>query len=240
MIHGRNLIVTVDNTIVAASTGCKLNLSQEFLKVCSPAGGRTMEKIPTTYDWGLSVDCLVGTSAYANSLMDKLIAGTKCFVTFTDSSNQKRAGYCYVKSCDENGPVAGIANFSVSFESSGPLYCYSEQTPYTDTMLMNKQMEIASDHYTLVYDTWNGKNLYIAEVWSPKMLQAIGTTDIWAVYQCTAQSYKQYIQNGDYTTLATKLIDYNWGPNAFINPPYGPVTIVCNSAAAKVRNIYEV
>ena len=133
MILGKNLIVALDGVAVAGAKSCKLNLSQNFKEVCSPTEARVMEKIPTTYDWGISVDCLIPSSNLSVSLTDKLIKGTKCFITFTDGSGQNRAGFVYVKNCDEGGNIGSLATFSASFESSGALYKYTQYIPVSFT-----------------------------------------------------------------------------------------------------------
>ena len=119
----------LDGTAIAGSKSCKFNISQNFIKACSPTSGRVREKIPTDYDWSVSVDCLLPSSTLSVSLTDKLIGGTKCLLFFTDGSGQNRAGYVYVKSCDESGSVGSLATFSASFESSGPLYKYQTPVP---------------------------------------------------------------------------------------------------------------
>ena len=131
MTHGRNLIVALDGVAVAAAKSCALQLSQDFIQACSPVSGRVREKIPATYDWSVSVDCLVPNSNLPVSLKDKLKAGTKCMLTFTDGSGDNCAGFVYVKSCDEGGSVGSLATFKAAFESSGPLYKYREYTPRT-------------------------------------------------------------------------------------------------------------
>ena len=126
MILGRNLIVSIDGVPVAGSKSCQFQISQNFLTVCSPTEGRVKEKIPTDYDWSVSVDCLIQNSTLSVSLVDKLIAGTKCMMTFTDGSGNRRLGFVYVKSCDENGSIGSLATFSASFESTGALYKYTQ------------------------------------------------------------------------------------------------------------------
>lgn len=125
MIHGRNLIVALDGVALAAAKTCSLDLDQSFLEACSPVSSRTHTKIPTTYDWGVSVDGLVANNSDPTvSLQDRLIAGTKCLLTFTDGPGNRRAGFVYVKSCKESGSVGNIATYSASFESTGELYDY--------------------------------------------------------------------------------------------------------------------
>lgn len=126
MTHGRNLIVALDGVAVAGAKSCKLKLSQDFIEACAPDSGRALEKIPTTYEWSVSVDCLVPNSNLPVSLKDKLIAGTKCRLTFTDGGGDNRTGFVYVKSCDESGTVGSLATFNASFESTGELYKYEQ------------------------------------------------------------------------------------------------------------------
>lgn len=122
MILGRNLIVNIDGVPVAGSKSCQFQISQNFISVCPPTARRVFNKKPTTYDWSMSVDCLIPSSTLSVSLVDKLIEGTRVLLTFTDGSGQNRAGFAYVKSCDEGGSVGSLATFSAYFESDGALY----------------------------------------------------------------------------------------------------------------------
>ena len=125
MTHGKNLIVSIDGVPVAGAKSCQFSISQNFISTCPPTARRVFNKKPTTYDWSMSVDCLIPSSTLSVSLVDKLIAGTRVLLTFTDGSGQNRAGWAYVKSCDEAGSVGSLATFNASFESDGELYKYS-------------------------------------------------------------------------------------------------------------------
>ena len=134
MILGRKLIVAIDGVAVAGAKSCNFGMSQDFIKACSPANGRVLTKIPTTYEWSLSCDCLVPNSIFANRAVDMIKEGTKCFVTFTDGQGFRRCGDAYIKSCDYAGSVGSLATFKVTFEPSGPLQTYlaPEPEPFTD------------------------------------------------------------------------------------------------------------
>ena len=119
------MIISIDGTPIAGAKSCQLQLSQDFLQYCSPTESRVMGKLPTTYDWGMSVRGLIPSSTQTVSLADKLVAGTRVLLTFTDGSGQNRAGFAYVKSCDEDGSVGSLATFSASFEADGALYKYT-------------------------------------------------------------------------------------------------------------------
>ena len=124
MIHGDDIYVTTDiggtqQPIAAAKTG-KLSVSQDFIKACAPNEGRTFRKIPTTYDWGISCDCLMSTCSYAKMLLDAVRNGTKLTLQFL-VLGFKVKGDVYVKSCDIQSTKGSLAKLSVNFESSGPL-----------------------------------------------------------------------------------------------------------------------
>ncbi len=195
MILGKNLIVALDGVAIAGAKSCKLNVSQSFLEVCSPTEARVMEKVPKTYDWSMSVDCLIPSSTLSVSLTDKLIKGTKCFITFTDGSGQNRAGFVYVKNCDESGNVGSLATFSASFESSGALYKYeiiSPTTFYFSTAygfrVINDAMTFNSDGSTLGADL---------EIWGGMKVLVFGKGP-WAVVSLPLSDVEQYYAHGDY------------------------------------------
>ncbi len=124
MIHGRNLIVSIGDTPVAAAKSCTINVSQDFIQACSPTYGRVKTKIPVAYDWSVSVSGLIGALGNVTNLIDLLIGGTKVLLTFKlrNGLTYQMIGYAYVKSCEESGSVGSLTTYSASFESTGPLY----------------------------------------------------------------------------------------------------------------------
>lgn len=200
MTHGRNLIVALDGVPVAAAKSCKINLSQNFINVCSPTEGRVLEKEPTTYDWSVSVDCLVASSDLPNNLIDILRTGTKCLLTFTDSSNQKRAGFVYVKACDEGGTVGSLATFSASFESSGKLYKYEQYTTQAFTEGANKIVKL--DHGVVTITTSSGSQVYGAEIPTTHHSGTLyGFVSNWTAYSLNLSEAKTAISSNNADTL---------------------------------------
>ena len=124
MIHGDDIYVTTNiggtQQPIAAAKSCDLDVSQDFIKACAPTEGRTFRKIPTTYDWGVSCDCLMTTSAYAKQLIDAVRNGTEYTLQFI-VSGFKVTGNVFVKSCKITATKGSLAKLSVAFESSGPL-----------------------------------------------------------------------------------------------------------------------
>lgn len=124
MLHGDDIYVTTDingtqQPIAAAKSG-DFDISQDFIKGCAPNSGRTFQKIPTTYDWSVSCDCLMATSQYAKQLIDAVRNGTKYTLQFI-VCGFKVVGDVYVKSCRIQATKGNLSKLSVSFESSGDL-----------------------------------------------------------------------------------------------------------------------
>ena len=124
MIHGDDIYVTMDidgtqKPIAAAKSG-DLSVSQDFIQVCTPNEGRTFRKVPTTYDWSVSCDCMMATCAYAKQLIDAVRNGTQYTLQFI-VLGFKVSGNVYVKSCQITATKGSLAKLNVSFESSGPL-----------------------------------------------------------------------------------------------------------------------
>lgn len=124
MIHGDDIYVTIDingqqQPIAAAKSG-DFDISQDFIKACAPNSGRTFQKIPTTYDWSVSSDCLMADSQYAKQLIDAVRNGTKYTLQFI-VCGFKVVGDVYVKSCRIQASKGSLAKLAVSFESSGDL-----------------------------------------------------------------------------------------------------------------------
>jgi len=202
MIHGRNLIVALDGVAVAAAKTCSLDLDQSFLEACSPVSGRTHTKIPTTYDWGVSVDGLIANSSSPTvSLQDRLIAGTKCLLTFTDGSGNRRAGFVYVKSCKESGPVGGLATYSASFESTGALYKCSIHN--IDYFVEGSSKQVSVSNTGVISYIWTGGAgiLGVGFTISKRARLVSFLTESWVVYNTSFADVKSYLSNQDGITL---------------------------------------
>lgn len=125
MIHGDDIYVLTNLSgtqapIAAAKTG-DLDISQDFIKACAPGGeGRTFRKIPTTYDWSVSCDCLMADLTKAKEIIDAARNGTELTLQFI-CIGWKVRGSVYVKSARITASKGSLAKLSVSFESSGPL-----------------------------------------------------------------------------------------------------------------------
>ena len=214
MIHGRNLIVALDGVAVAAAKTCSLDIDQSFLEACSPVSGRTHTKIPTTYDWGVSVDGLIANNSTPTvSLQDRLIAGTKCLLTFTDGSGNLRAGYVYVKSCKESGSVGGLATYSASFESTGPLYKYTQVNLKYDQGTDGCKLVAAGANLGYDFQASSQDGVALADLRIPKKgYLYVPTNEVWAIFHSqTASNISQAFYYADEQELDRCYYKYNEG-----------------------------
>ena len=214
MILGRNLIVALDGVAVAAAKTCSLDMDQSFLEACSPVSGRTHTKIPTTYDWGVSVDGLVANNSSPTvSLQDRLIAGTKCLLTFTDGSGNRRAGFVYVKSCKESGPVGGLATYSASFESTGPLYKYIQVNLEFYQGTDGCKLVAAGAHLGYDFQASSQDGVALADLRIPKKgYLYVPTSEVWAIFHSeTASNISQSFYYADEEYLNRYYYKYNEG-----------------------------
>lgn len=208
MILGKNLIVSLDGVAIAGAKSCQLEMTRQFLQTCSPTESQVLDKVPTLYDWSVSCDGLIPASSVTVSLEDKLIAGTKCFITFTDGSGNRRAGFVYVKSCRESGSVGSLATYSVSFESTGALYKYTEYT--TADFAGTPNCTIAVNSSGVV--TWNFtgskplKEVAIGSLYYSKFY--IIANGAWAVLNNASESnVRSYLNARDTQSLNSKKYD---------------------------------
>lgn len=124
MILGRYMTVTTDidgaQTQVAFSKSCNLSVSQEFIQACSPVGGRTKKKIPTSYDWSVKCDCLLVNSEQSHKFINALKEGKELTLQFI-LGGFKQKGKAFIKSIEFTGNIGSLSSYSVAFEGSDAL-----------------------------------------------------------------------------------------------------------------------
>lgn len=209
MTLGKNLIVSIDGTPIAGAKSCKFQISQNFINVCSPTASRVLNKKPTTYDWSMSVDCLIPNSAIPEVLTDVLIEGTRVLLTFTDGSGYNRAGFAYVKSCEESGSVGSLAKFSASFEADGALYKYIQYNATNFSEGNNVRMSLSGDAISFTFNSPTHSKLQGIEIHNTKngKLYILNTMFLWAIYNKTFSDIKSSLieqQSPSSTSLFAK------------------------------------
>ncbi|MGN1239954.1 MAG: phage tail tube protein [Paludibacteraceae bacterium] len=144
MLHGNNLIVSLDGMPVASSTGCELQMEREFMEVCGPKDGAWLQYLPTTLGWTVSADGLLADMAAVQALHERMVSGQAVALRFYDSTfSVLYKGAAYVKSLRFSGQVRNLAKYSISLQGSGALA--------TDTEGYRLELPANADHSLLGY-----------------------------------------------------------------------------------------
>ncbi len=119
-----------DFSIVACSTDCSLEVSQELREVAPSQSSRAKEYVAGPYEWSITCDALIDASAAGfNSAMrfaSRIIQGAKVSVSFGVGDPRGRdyagyTGYALVQSVTKGAPLGSAATLSVTFKGTGPL-----------------------------------------------------------------------------------------------------------------------
>ena len=147
MIHGENLTLSLNGTIVAAAKSCTLEFSQELIEVASPISGADKQYIPGKRGWTVSTDGMCETMGYVGKLQAGL--SQKYTLRFYDKDlSIYHSGSCYIKSLRVSGEIGKIVTYSVSLQGSGAMGDTSE-TLTSDLALTDTYINPLSMSYTV-------------------------------------------------------------------------------------------
>lgn len=122
MIHGKNLILTINGQVIAAAVTCDVTVDTDFISIASPVSGTWTDTMPTRSSWSASCDGLCATMDKADDLINLQTSRTAVTLRFYDTeAGIHRKGSAYIKSVRLSGTLRGIAQYGVSFVGSGEL-----------------------------------------------------------------------------------------------------------------------
>lgn len=231
MKQGRNLILAINNTAIAAAKGCSLNIQQNFIEACSPTSGRTKKKIPSEYSWELSCDCLIAAMEYANSIVDMVTNGTELSVQFYDLSlGLYRYGSAYVSSAKVDGSVGSLSKLSISLTGSGELSKLNwNSIEYTLSKVLNvRDIDQLGEGFT--YEEQGLKGLYIARKVNNQYIRVDVESSEWELRNpIDDDSYSRgALFQGGYDTYYMVTCDSDVATGGVITTPKMVCEIKCN------------
>ena len=139
MIHGENLILSINGSPLAASKSCSLSKSSSFIEVAPPTAGDWEAFVPSKKAWSMSSDCLLGTMDAYKALDAAWKAGTALTIRFYDTEyNVNETGTAYIENLNLDAAKGSLAKMSVSLKGSGTLSEYKEEIP--KTLELSKQI----------------------------------------------------------------------------------------------------
>jgi predicted secreted protein len=118
-INGTNVILRKGSTVFAASTSCSLEVSADQVDVTNKSSNRKKEYMYGFNGYTISCDGLITLNDYDyfDMLTDQK-NGTVITVTFTVDT-KVITGTCNIESVSVEGPVEGVATYSVSLQGTG-------------------------------------------------------------------------------------------------------------------------
>lgn len=168
MLHGNNLIVSLDGMPLASSTGCELQMERDFMEVCGPTDGAWLQYLPTTLGWTVSSDGLLADMAAVRALHERMVSGQAVALRFYDSTFAVLyKGAAFVKSLRFSGQVGSMAKYSISLQGSGALTTDTEgytlevdhhNPPYD---MSGYQMVLFNHTCKYTYDALNDYDVYL-------------------------------------------------------------------------------
>ena len=140
MIHGKDLILSINDTPVAGATSCDLTIKTDFIAVSSPTEGKWLEYLPTVHEWGISVECLLVNMECFEQLRKAQDEHTKLDVQFYNRQMDVfYKGQAYISQLKTQGAVRGLGSYGVSFQTTGPLLSAERVT--IDTSFFNESID---------------------------------------------------------------------------------------------------
>lgn len=120
--QGKDLILSIDDEVIAAARSCDLDLQTDFIDVCAPNSGVWKESIPTTNSWGCSASSLCTTMEYFDYLEQLWHDRTKITLRFWDKAMWCfYKGDAYIKSLKTSGKAGSLVELQAIFQPTGEL-----------------------------------------------------------------------------------------------------------------------
>jgi predicted secreted protein len=118
-INGTNVILRKSGVVFAASTSCSLEVSSDQVDVTNKSSGFRKEYVYGFKSFTISCEGLITLDDYDYfDMLTDQENNTVISVTFTIDA-KVFSGSCNIESVSVDGPVEGVATYSVSLQGTG-------------------------------------------------------------------------------------------------------------------------
>ncbi len=191
MIHGENLTLSLNGTIVAAAKSCNLKFDQSLIEIASPVSGADTMYIPSKRGWSISTEGLCTTMVYMNSVLWN--RSNQFSVAFFDADlKMVFNGDCYIKSIAISGAIGKIVTYSIDLQGSGSL----AKSIIQKLSLVVGGYDIAKTDSQIarykVYKTSNIRQFSLSK--GEYFIKIVG--NISSCYMLTASQFTEFSENG--------------------------------------------
>lgn len=123
MIHGRNLIISLNGEAIAAAKAVGVHFESEFIKICSPIDGRFDDYRSATVGWSVSAECLCRDMTAYDQFLELMSNGSRVEVRLYDPTlGVNRHGSAYVNMVDMNSAALSLVKVKVELKGAGKLF----------------------------------------------------------------------------------------------------------------------
>jgi predicted secreted protein len=118
-LNGTNIILRKSGTVFAASTSCSLEVSSDQIDITNKSSGFRKQYAYGFKSFSISCEGLITLENYDYfDMITDQENNTQISVTFTIGSNVF-SGTCNIESVSVDGPVEGVATYSVTLQGTG-------------------------------------------------------------------------------------------------------------------------
>lgn len=121
-IHGRNLLIYSEGSVVAAARSCRISMSIDTIETAGTEDGRHRCFVASMSSWTVSVERLVTVVKDFFQNTGQMV--TLSFVArdiYGNLMGDRMTGNAFVSSVQVDGSVGALAKGSVTFQGSGKL-----------------------------------------------------------------------------------------------------------------------
>lgn len=112
-----------DELLVAASKSCDVEVSQDFVSVCSPVSGRWKKSKPTTIGWRANVSNMIVAMENPKSWLDEMKESNDPITVrlFDTNMGMYQVGEAWIESWKVGAAVGPLATFDITLLGDGEL-----------------------------------------------------------------------------------------------------------------------
>ena len=160
MILGKDLVLALNGTPLAAARSCSLDCDQSFLQTAAPTDGRWENVTPQRLGWSMSADALIGSIEAYQTLKAAWRNGTALTMRFYNTDYAlNETGTVYIERIHLEGNVGSLAKMSVSLKGSGPLSTYGGTELYPTEVYSEQDAYYSNRGGSYAYISQNGATL---------------------------------------------------------------------------------
>lgn len=121
IIHGRNLIIMLNDTAIAGARSCEVNVNCEEIETSSPSQGAWREFLAGRKEWTASTSHLL-PSGDGHLQSEAAMVGQTVTLRFVERDTEDiLTGQAIVKGWKATGTLGNLAQGSFTFRGSGSL-----------------------------------------------------------------------------------------------------------------------